>query len=255
MENLHVTSIQFDSIWEKPDQNLAFLSQFILNITKTDVIILPEMFSTGFSMMPQSFEKQHQEKIIDWMRVISLTKQCAICGSIIFKENNRYYNRFIWIDETGQEIYYNKSYLFSLVGEEKVYQTDSSFAPVIYYKNWRIYPQICYDLRFPESARNTKKKNYDLLIYVANWPDRRSYAWNTLLKARAVENLAYVVASNRIGNDVHGVYHSGNSQILNFEGKVIEQAEKGKTQLIQASLSKRELLQFREKFPFLEDQI
>ncbi|APD07974.1 hydrolase MtnU [Flavobacteriaceae bacterium UJ101] len=255
MENLHVSSVQFDISWENPDQNLTYLSQFISTIEKTNVIVLPEMFSTGFSMTPQLFENHHQENIISWMQNIAHTKQCAVCGSIIFKEKDTYYNRFLWIDETGQKIYYNKTHLFSLAGEEKVYQKDTTVAPIIHYKEWKIYPQICYDLRFPESSRNIQTKNYDLLIYVANWPERRSYAWNTLLKARAIENLSYVIATNRVGNDINQVNHSGDSQILNFEGNILKLAEKNTIQIVQTLLSKTKLIQFREKFSFLEDQI
>lgn len=255
MENLIVSSVQFDIIWENSSENLAQLSQLIATIDKTHVIVLPEMFSTGFSMNPYFFGTEHQEQVMLWMQKIAVTKQCAICGSIIFKEKDIYYNRFIWIDETGQKSYYNKTHLFSLAGEEKTYQKDTSPAPIIHYKGWRIYPQVCYDLRFPESARNTKEKSYDLLIYVANWPERRSYAWNSLLKARAIENVAYTVACNRVGNDVHSIYHSGDSQILNFEGLVLEIAKKGKVHINHSFLSKTQLLQFRRNFPFLKDQV
>ncbi len=252
-ETLHITVIQFDISWENPDQNLSQLSKLISTIKHTNVIVLPEMFSTGFSMKPELFDIEHQEKVIKWMQKIARTKQCAICGSIIFKENNFYYNRLVWIDETGQEIFYNKKHLFSLVGEEKIYQKDTITAPIIKYKNWKILPQICYDLRFPESARN--KLNYDLLIYVANWPKRRSYAWNTLLKARAIENLAYTIACNRVGNDGNGVFHSGDSQILNFDGTVLSKSQKEEPQIIHTSLNKEKLVQFRRQFPFLNDII
>ncbi len=254
-ETLHITVIQFDISWGNPDQNLRQLSKLISTIEYTNVIVLPEMFSTGFSMKPELFNIEHQKKVIKWMQKIARTKQCAICGSIIFKENNFYYNRFVWFDETNQEIFYNKKYLFSLVGEEKIYQKDTIASPIINYKNWKILPQICYDLRFPESARNTQSKNYDLLVYVANWPECRSYAWNALLKARAIENLAYIIACNRVGDDENGVFHSGNSQIINFDGTVLTKSQEGEPQIIHASLNKEKLLQFRIEFPFLNDII
>ncbi|MFV0529961.1 MAG: nitrilase-related carbon-nitrogen hydrolase [Flavobacteriales bacterium] len=248
---LNIAVIQFDIVWENPDQNLMLLSRFIATIDQTDVIVLPEMFSTGFSMKPQLFDTQHQKKVMQWMQNIIETKKCAVCGSIIFKEHNVYYNRFIWMDETGQTIFYDKVHLFSLVGEEKIYQKGINPEPIIHYKNWKILPQICYDLRFPESARN--KSNYDLLLYVSNWPEVRSYAWNTLLKARAIENLVYTIACNRVGKDRNGIFHSGDSQIISFDGIVLNKAQKGKTQMIQSSLSKENLLKFRKQFPFLED--
>ncbi len=251
MENLTVSVIQFDIKWENTDYNLEYLASLINNVKKIDLIILPEMFTTGFIMNPKKMDSDHQSKVITWMQNIAKSKNCAICGSIIFKEENHYFNRFIWTDDTNQLITYNKNHLFTLAGEEKFYSRDHTEAPIIDYKNWRILPQICYDLRFPETARNTPNRNYDLLIYVANWPDRRSYAWKTLLKARAIENISYVVGCNRIGYDGNDVYHSGDSQIISYDGSILNNTNKHS---INYDLNKAELINFREKYSFLKDQ-
>lgn len=252
VSTLSVSLIQFDIYWESPDENLKQLSQLISTLNQTDVIVLPEMFSTGFSMNPQRFGTDHQEKVITWMQKVAQEKNCAICGSFIFKEKENYFNRFVWVDETNQMIHYNKTHLFSLAGEEKVYQRDINSAPIIQYKGWKLLPQICYDLRFPESSRN--QLNYDILLYVANWPEKRSSAWNALLKARAIENVAYVVGCNRVGFDNNKIYHVGDSQILSFDGTFLQKSGKDTTQILQDTLHKNHLISFREKFSFLSDQ-
>ncbi len=250
--SLSISVIQFDICWENPDKNLAQLSELLSTIEQTDIIILPEMFSTGFSMHPQRFDTEHQKKVLNWIQKWAQEKNCALCGSLIFKEQDAYFNRFVWIDETQQVLYYNKTHLFSLAGEENVYQQDRNPPPVILYKGWKLFPQICYDLRFPESGRN--RLDYDLLLYVANWPEKRSFAWNALLKARAIENVAYVAACNRVGFDGNDIHHIGDSQILSFDGTLLQKTEKGAVQILQATLSKNQLVSFREKFSFLKDQ-
>lgn len=251
--HLTVTCIQSDLVWENVVQNrLNFEYKINNQINEAiDVIVLPEMFTTGFTMHPKALaEDMHGETVL-WMQQIAKEKQVAICGSIIITEDNNYYNRFLFVQPNGSIQYYNKRHLFSLAGEHKHYNNDTSQV-IITYKGWRIRPLICYDLRFPVWSRNSQ--NYDVLLYVANWPKPRIDAWSTLLKARAIENMSYVIGVNRVGTDPNGNDYSGNSIILDALGNELSPLAENNDAIITTTLSKKELQTVREKFNFLNDK-
>lgn len=251
MENLSLTIIQADIIWEKPEKNLYNFSEKIDKINKnTDIIILPEMFSTGFSMNPSFFSKTLAHDVISWMREQAIKKNCVITGSVICLENKNYYNRLIWMQADGNYFFYDKRHLFSFAGEDNFY-TAGERKLICTIGNWRIRPLICYDLRFPVWSRN--QNDYDLLIYVANWPERRIAAWDILLQARAIENQAYVVGVNRIGNDGNNIEHSGNSKIIDPKGNIISNIKPFQEISETIELSYAELTDFREKFKVAND--
>ncbi|MGB1269717.1 MAG: amidohydrolase [Flavobacteriaceae bacterium] len=250
--HLTVTCIQSNLVWENAVQNRINFEQKIDAIQEaTDVIVLPEMFTTGFTMHPKALAEDMDGKTVLWMKKIAQEKNSAICGSIVIKEHNNYYNRFIFATPKGEIHTYNKRHLFTLAGEHKQYKNDTSQV-IITYKGWRICPLICYDLRFPVWSRNTQ--NYDALIYVANWPKPRINAWNTLLKARAIENMSYVIGVNRVGTDPNGNNYSGNSVIHDALGNNLCQLVEDDETAISTTLVKDELATIREKFNFLNDK-
>lgn len=248
---LKITLIQSLLHWEDIDANLEQFSQKVDHVTPfTDVIVLPEMFSTGFTMNAEKLAEPMDGKAMRWMAAKSKEHKVAIAGSLIIAEEGKYYNRFIWMEPDGKYQTYDKRHLFSLSKEPKVYSpgTEQLF---IQHKGWKICPQVCYDLRFPVWARNTNK--YDIYLNVANWPERRSYAWQSLLRARAIENQVYVVGLNRFGEDGNGIYHSGDSAVIDPLGKTITKiSDLEDIQTI--SISKNTLDEIREHFPFLADR-
>lgn len=251
MQDLKVTFIQSDLIWKDSRANLSAFSEKISQIEETtDIIVLPEMFNTGFVVEPETIEEQVAREGLEWMRLKATETNAVICGSLIVKENGNYFNRFYWVPPNGSIETYDKRHLFSLGGEDKHFCSGSDFI-IIEYKGWKIKPLICYDLRFPVWAKNTYQNDeyvYDLLIFVANWPAARSYAWRSLLVARAIENQAYVVGVNRIGNDGRGTPHSGYSGIIEPKGEWISE-EVVNTESIQTiDLPKEDLKQYRKKF-------
>jgi predicted amidohydrolase len=251
MSNLKLTLCQTDLIWEQPEANMkAFELQFA-NIDDTpDVIILPEMFSTGFSMNPEKTAKQWQNKTIEWLKKNAEKYQSAICGSIMAKHENGFVNRFVWVDENGNVEFYDKRHLFQMGGEHEVYVPGNKQL-LIHYKGWRIAPFVCYDLRFPVWSRN--RNDYDLAIYVANWPAARSLVWEKLLMARAIENQCYVAGVNRVGTDGRDIFYDGNSLMINARGEIISNFKKEKEELHSFVIDKEELLDFRKKFPVFND--
>jgi len=253
MQNLlTVTYIQSDLIWENAIKNRINFEGEIARLKEdTDLIVLPEMFTTGFAMQPKHLAEGMNGPTVKWMLRLAKAKESAICGSIIIKENNQYYNRFLFITPAGEIHQYNKRHLFSLAGEHERYQNDNKQV-IIDYKGWKICPLVCYDLRFPVWSRNTS--NYDVLLYVANWPKPRITAWNTLLKARAIENMSYVVGVNRVGTDANGHKYTGNSIILDELGEEITPLTENIEAVITTTLSKEKLLVSRNKFNFLGDQ-
>ena len=251
-QSLKVTFIQSNLIWENPVQNRVNFAEKISDIKEqTDIIILPEMFTTGFAMQPKHLAETMNGDTVTWMQQIAKTKRAAICGSIIITENNTYYNRFLFVQPNGTVEYYNKRHLFSLAGEHEQYNNDTTQV-IITYKGWRIRPLICYDLRFPVWSRNAQ--NYDVLLYVANWPKPRINAWNALLKARAIENMSYVVGVNRIGTDPNGNEYTGNSIALDALGSELNPLSENNEITITTTLSKKGLQTVREKFNFLNDK-
>ncbi|WCM41472.1 nitrilase family protein [Flavobacterium sp. CBA20B-1] len=243
--------LQFDTIWEDKQTNLNFVQTEILSMpTDIDLIVLPEMFTTGFTMKPEHVAEEEQGITFQNLQKLAISKQTAITGSWVIKENNKYYNRLFFVFPDGSYKTYNKRHLFTLAGEEKVY-TAGNEKLIVSYKDWNICLLVCYDLRFPIFSRIVGE-NYDILVYVASWPDRRINAWDALLKARAIENMSYVVAVNRCGTDPEGVYYSGHSQIIDCMGNImVKPFEKQHTKT--AILEKESLQKARAKFAFLND--
>ena len=250
-EKLKVTLVQTDLIWENPEENRINFSNAIIGILEpVDLVILPEMFTTGFTMDPTHVFETMTGDTISWMQTLATDKRLAICGSIIIKENDRYFNRFLFVHPGGEVETYDKRHTFTLAGEDKSYTSGSKKA-IFTYKNWKICPQVCYDLRFPVWSRNTE--DYDLLIYVANWPEVRIKAWKTLLKARAIENMSYCIGVNRVGLDGNGHPYNGYSAVYDALGEKIL-AFKDEQNIKSVTLDKLELHAVRKKLNFLEDR-
>jgi predicted amidohydrolase len=249
---LKITIIQSELVWENSAQNRQVFLEKIKSISEVvDLIILPEMFTTGFTMNPEKVAETMDGETIHWLKYLAKEKNTAITGSLIIKEGNKYYNRLVFVHPTGEIKTYDKRHTFTLAGEDKIY-TAGNKKLIVAYKGWRICPMICYDLRFPVWSRNTD--DYNLLIYVANWPKPRITAWSTLLKARAIENMSYVVGVNRIGADDNGHEYSGNSAAYNALGSEISTIEPNKNTTEIISISMDELTKTRNKFGFLEDR-
>lgn len=243
--------IQFDTIWEDKKANLEYVQNKILNLSNDiDLVVLPEMFTAGFTMNPKMVAEQEQGDTLQIIQKIALNKQTAITGSWVIKEDNNYYNRLFFVFPDGSYKTYNKRHLFTLAGEEKIYKSGNEKL-IVSYKGWNICLLVCYDLRFPVYSRIVDE-NYDLLVYVASWPDRRIDAWDALLKARAIENMSYVVAVNRCGTDANGVEYSGHSQVIDFMGNYIVKPLIDE-QILVANLEKDSLRKNRQKFAFLND--
>lgn len=249
---LKIIGIQADLVWENPKQNIAFFEKKIKSLeNEADLIVLPEMFTTGFTMNPEKVAEKMTGFSVSWMRKIAKEKQTAICGSLVISDFNKLYNRFVFVHPSGEIDTYNKKHSFTLAGEDKVY-TSGTKKIIIEYKGWRICPLICYDLRFPVWARNSE--NYDLLIYVANWPVARVSAWDTLLKARAIENMSYVVGVNRTGKDANNYEYSGNSLLIDYLGKELSSLEKNELGIVTATFVKSDQDKIRKKLGFLTDK-
>ncbi len=247
---MKVTIIQSNIIWENVEQNLKLFSEKINSIQeKTNLIVLPEMFATGFSMQPHEFA-EYESLQINWLKEHAKKNNTVIIGSIITEKNAKYLNSLIWMKPNGEFSVYNKRHLFTFAGEDKFYTSGNDILTTSI-NDWRIRPLICYDLRFPVWSRN--KNDYDILIYVANWPERRNDAWKTLLKARAIENQCYVIGVNRIGNDGNSIYHSGDSAIINPKGNIISKTKAHEESVETIYLNLDELNTFRNKFPVAND--
>ena len=215
-----------------------------------DLIVLPEMFSSGFTMNPKMVAETMQGETISWLQHLAKAKNCAITGSLVIEEKGKYFNRLVFVFPNGDLQTYDKRHLFTLAGENKVY-TAGKEKLIIEYKGFKICPLICYDLRFPVFARNME--NYDLLIYVANWPKPRINAWDILLKARAVENMSYTIGVNRIGSDHNNLDYVGHSQAVDFLGNYLVEPQETDGVFI-VELDKEKLLETRSKLAFLEDR-
>ena len=249
---LKVIGIQANLIWENPIENRNLFQKKINALENdTDLIILPEMFTTGFTMHPENVAEKMDGLTISWMLQIAKEKELAICGSLVIEENNAYYNRFVFVYPSGTIETYDKRHSFTLAGENKVY-TSGTKKLIITYNGWRICPLICYDLRFPVWARNTE--NYDLLIFMANWPVARVKAWDTLLKARAIENMSYVVGVNRTGKDANAYEYTGNSLVIDYLGEELSNLAINETGIVKATLAKSKQDTMRTKLGFLNDK-
>lgn len=273
MSALTISLIQSSLVWEDKKANLQHLEEKIMALGKTEVVILPEMFSTGFSMQPEKLAEEMEGETMEWMKRVSAQKRIILTGSVIIKEKGQYYNRLIWMLPNGEYGNYDKRHLFAFAEEDQHY-TAGGKRLIASVKGWKVNLQICYDLRFPVWARQKNEPDvieddqdfggpsyqpseptapeYDVLIYVANWPERRAQAWKTLLQARAIENQSYVIGVNRVGEDGNGIYHSGDSMIVDPLGEVL--FTKAHDECVHTITLEREPLEdIRKKLPFLRD--
>ena len=250
MTSLSITIIQHDIIWENPKANIELIDKKIAQIADTDLIILPEMFATGFTMNVEKFTQSMTGHIVCWLEKNALKKSVDIIGSIITKQNNQYFNRLIWASSTGEVYTYDKRHLFRMAGEDKIY-TQGTKHLTVNIKNWKISPFICYDLRFPCWLRNYGNY-YDIALFIANWPKKRIYHWETLLKARAIENQCYTIGVNRVGEDKNKIQYNGHSMVIAPDGKVLLHND-NKESISTIILSKEILEKAREFFPVWKD--
>lgn len=248
---MNISVIQPDIIWEDKPANLKNLERLITPLfNKTDIVILPEMFNTGFSMFPEKLGESDSGETYGWMKKLASEGNFGICGSFIVREDHTFLNRWFFVTPGDDMWYYDKRHLFSMGGEDRLF-TQGKSRLVFTFRGVRISPFICYDLRFPVWSRNLNE--YDLIIYAANWPEVRRNVWMTLLKARAIENQCYVAGSNRIGTDGAGLEYCGDSMIVNARGEIISSAEMPLECSITAELSMTDLADFRKKFPVTDD--
>lgn len=251
-EKLRVSLAQVNLEWENPVKNREYLERLIKGLYKpSDLIVFPETFTTGFSMKPQDLAEKMDGPTVSWMLSMAEKSNAAICGSLIINEDNQYFNRFVYVNPQGQISHYDKRHLFSMGGEHNSFTRGSS-RTIVNHLGWRIALYICYDLRFPVWCRNCN--DTDLMLFSANWPMTRNFAWNTLLKARAIENQVYVAGINRIGGDGNGIKYMGETQMINPSGKVILSPTFQAGGLLTSEISMNELREFRKKFPFADDE-
>lgn len=252
METLKVNLVQSDIIWENPEANFEHINSLIsAHGKKADLWVLPEMFSTGFTMNPQECAEQAENnKSLAFLQAKAREHDAAFCASISVEEQGKYYNRLYFVHPDGTYQHYDKRHLFSLAGEEKVY-TPGNKRTLVHYRGFDILLQVCYDLRFPVFSRS--RADYDMIIYVANWPDRRIHHWDALIPARAIENQAYVIGCNRVGKDIKEIEHTGHSKVLNYNGDILVEMKEGEG-ISGVELNKKDLLEFRERLNFLKDR-
>lgn len=247
---MKIALIQSSLFWENPEANRDSFEEKINTLTdKVDLIVLPEMFTTGFTMNPSAVAETMQGETVLWMQALAKAKNSAITGSVVIKENNNCYNRLLFAFPSGEVQFYDKRHLFTLAGEEKVY-TPGNQKLIVDYLGFKICPLVCYDLRFPVFSRNTEE--YDLLLYVANWPQKRIAAWDVLLRARAIENMCYVIGVNRIGTDDNTHFYTGHSQAIDFLGNY-QLEPKQKDGVFVVEINKDNLIETRNRLGFLND--
>lgn len=249
---MKISIIQQNIVWEDKARNFERLEKLLSNLSNTDIIILPEMFNTGFSMDPERLGEPPFSETFDWMLHASEEGNFGICGSYIVKENGNFYNRWLFVTPEKKSWQYDKRHLFTITNEES-YFTHGTKRLIFNFRGVKISPNICYDLRFPVWSRNRNRNDYDLLINSANWPEPRRDVWLTLLKARAIENLCYVAGANRVGTDGNGIKYCGDSMIISPKGEILASAQKNKECSISADISMTELTKFRKKFPVHKD--
>ena len=251
MESIKITICQAYLFWENVEKNLQNLSLKLSSLKeKTDLIILPEMFNTGFTTNVEKCAERMDGNTMKWMYHTSRTFNCVVAGTLIIEENGNYYNRFVWMSPDGSFVHYDERHLFGLAKEDKVFTAGSSRI-VLKLKGWKVCPMVCYDLRFPVWSRN-QTEGYDLLVYTANWPDKRSAHWRTLIPARAIENQSYVIGVNRVGYDGNEVYYSGGSMCISPLGDVVYYKPEDED-IYTFTLNPKDLHEARQHFPFLKD--
>jgi predicted amidohydrolase len=256
MSSLSFTLIQTNLHWENKEANLDMLEQKINSVNQpTHVVVLPEMFSTGFSMKPEVLAEKMDGRTIRWMKKIASAKKIILTGSVIIEEEGHYYNRLVWVLPNGELGYYNKKHLFAY-GKENEHYTAGNQRFITSVNGWKIQLLVCYDLRFPVWSRQQFHRaegfEYDVLMYVANWPERRNHAWKILLQARAIENQCYVIGVNRVGVDGTGLNHTGDSMVADPLGKVLYE-KANEEDIFTITLDKKQLEEVREKLPFWKD--
>lgn len=248
---MKVAIFQTKLAWENPETNRIFIEEYVTNETQSfDLLVLPEMFTSGFTMNPRKVAEKMNGQTIQWLQSLAKRKKTAITGSLVIEENGNYFNRMVFVFPSGEVEYYDKRHLFTLAGEHQNYQAGNE-KKIIHYLNYKLCLQICYDLRFPVFARNAE--DYDVLLYVANWPKPRISAWDALLKARAIENMCYTVGVNRIGFDANELEYTGHSQIIDFYGNTMINCESEQGIFIY-ELDKEAMMTTRQKLNFLKDR-
>lgn len=257
MSNLNVTLVQANQIWENKEANFANYERLLQDVSKTDFILLPEMFNTGFSMnAPELAEQMNDSKSIEWLKSMANKLDAAIYTSLIIQENDKFFNRGLFVEPNGTLHVYDKRKTFGLAGEDKVFASGDKEV-IVNFRGWKIRLQICYDLRFPEIALNKHQGGepaYDLLLYVANWPERRSQHWRNLLPARAIENQCYLAALNRVGVDQLDLNYSGDSCVIDLHGNRLKEFSNEEI-VFSCELDRAELDEMRLKLPFLKDRV
>jgi omega-amidase len=257
VSQLRISLLQADLTWENPAANRLHFDQLLSDTPPSDLIVLPEMFTTGFSMRPEAVAEPYgpDSPTLVWMQNHAAETGAVLCGSVCMSTPDGYHNRLLWVRPDGSHGVYDKRHLFTFGGEDQHYSPGSA-RPIFEVKGFRVLPLICYDLRFPVWSRNRltgPRADYDLLLYVANWPAVRSDPWQKLLFARAIENVSYVAAVNRVGWDGNGIEHSGDSVILDFRGTPLTDSLVSREGILTATIDLQELNAFREKFPALRD--
>lgn len=255
MQDLKISILQSDLKWQNPGENLKSFGEKISSIKGSHLIVLPEMFTTGFSMNVESQAVAMDSLSLRWMKEMASKSKSVITGSLIIREENKFYNRLIWMRPDGTFEKYDKRHLFRMAEEDKYFSAGNERL-VVELNGWKICPLVCYDLRFPVWSRNKFKKqaneftaDFDLLIYVANWPEKRRKPWSTLLPARAVENLCYSIGLNRVGEDGKNISYSGDSAAYDFFGETIASCKPSNEEILTFELDKKRLEDFRKSFP------
>jgi len=252
MSTLIITGIQSSLHWEDKEANLQMFEEKIFSISQpTEIVVLPEMFSTGFSMQPKKLAEPMDGETVEWMKRIAAKKKIILTGSVIIEEDRNFYNRLVWVLPNGQIGYYDKRHLFAY-GDEDQHYTAGKKRLIASVKGWKINLMVCYDLRFPVWSRQQGDFEYDVLIYVANWPERRVHAWTTLLRARAIENQSYVIGVNRTGDDGNKIPYTGESMAVNPMGEILYH-KNDEEDVFTVTLDRSDLEKTREKFPFWKD--
>lgn len=251
-ETIHIAAIQANLIWEQPEQNRRSFEEKIGHLaSEVDLVILPEMFSTGFTMEPKSVAEKMDGTTVEWMKEMTSSYQIALLGSIVIEENKNFYNRAVFVHPDGAIETYDKRHCFSLAGEHKNY-TAGKEKLIVNYRGWKICPLICYDLRFPVWSRFDEE--YEVLIYMANWPKPRILAWDALLKARAIENMSYCIGVNRVGKDANAYEYIGHTTVFDFLGEEIGSTQEGQEDVVSCVLTRSDLNNTRKKLNFLNDR-
>ncbi len=253
MQDLKITLVQTDLVWESSKNNLENIEDKLNQIGNSpDLIVLPEMFNTGFTMNVNKCAQSMNGEQIQWLIRKAKDLNCVITGSLLIKENDKYFNRLIWMRPDGSSETYDKRHLFRMANEHKT-MSHGNERKIVELKDWKINLQICYDLRFPVWSSNkfeNSKYEYDVLLYVSNWPEIRNEAYKTLLLARAIENQAYVIWVNRVGRDGNEISHSGDTMLIDPVGKITKQAKPGVEEILDSTLSLEVLNKYRNKFKF-----